>query len=1124
MSSAEHAIRPDQVDILIAEDSPTQAEQLRSLLARQGYRVTVAVNGREALRGALAHPPTLIITDIVMPEMDGYELCSAIKADPKLNEIPVIMVTSLTGIQDIAKSLECGADNFIRKPYESKKLLTRIEYILLNRELRKSSKLQIGMELYFGGKTHFIASGREQIVDLLISTYEEAVQMNEELQRQRDEIAQSNRNLRTLYRVAGDMNHLMGEDEVCELALRALLEITDFEGGWIFLDNGHGELRVGATSQLPAVLLAPDALEGDCRCRRMLSTSEVNRHGAALVDCERLARCTDEDCDMHAHLCIPLTTGTQPLGILNLVAQGDHTTDAEGLRMLDAIGSQVALAIQRAQLYGQLETLVEQRTAALRTEIIERTRAEQRVASLNRIYAVLSGINTTIVRVHDRATLFREACRISVGLGKFRLAWIGLLDSTGSFLEPATWMDDDADENNNRFELSVNDRVDLQQGLFARALRERATATCNDLSASTETQFPANAAAQGCLSKAVFPLLLDDQPIGALALYSGERDVFDAMELALLNEMAGDISFALGHIRNEEKLDYLAYYDTLTGLPNRRLIQDRLQQLLHVSNGEEHRTVALVIINVDRFRNINDTFGRHVGDALLKVVAHRLGEAMGGTDHIARIGNDHFAAILDNAEDATEVAHRLEAPILTHLGRSFDIEGHDLHVTVKIGVAMFPGDGKEGETLFAHAETAMRKAAVSQERYLFYAPEMNARVAEQLTLENKLHRAQNNGEFVLHYQPKVELNYGRIIGFEALLRWQDPEGGLVRPDAFIPILEETGLIIDVGRWALEQAAADHAAWQHMGLQPPPVAVNVSAVQIRRADFLPELEKVLSAREGQPGCLHLELTESLLMEDIDVNIRRLGAIREMGLKIAIDDFGTGYSSLSYLKRFPIDYLKIDQGFVRDITTDPDAAAICIAVINLAHNLRLTVIAEGVETESQMQYLRRHRCDEIQGYLFSRPVPFEDIGKMLKAHKVQTLHPESTAGARQSLLLVDDEPHVLSALKRALRGEGYDVFAAGSAAEGLDILAAHDVQVIISDQRMPEMSGVEFLSRVRELHPESIRIVLSGYTELSAVIEAVNRGAIYRFLTKPWDDEQLREHVREAFRYFEAGERR
>ncbi|HJV92049.1 MAG TPA: EAL domain-containing protein, partial [Azonexus sp.] len=356
-------------------------------------------------------------------------------------------------------------------------------------------------------------------------------------------------------------------------------------------------------------------------------------------------------------------------------------------------------------------------------------------------------------------------------------------------------------------------------------------------------------------------------------------------------------------------------------------------------------------------------------------------------------------------------------------------------------------------------------------------------------------------------------------GLEALIRWQDPAGGLVPPGNFIPILEETGLIVDVGRWALEQAVADYQAWFAAGLQPPRIAVNVSAVQLRRKDFLTTLEKVLSRRQGPRDYLDLELTESILMEDIEANVRRLGAAREMGVKIAIDDFGTGYSSLSYLKRFPIDLLKIDMSFVRDITTDPDAAAICIAVIGLAHNLKLKVLAEGVETAGQMNYLRRHHCDEMQGYLFSRPLPADACAQLFAAHTTLEL-PAEAASEAKTLLIVDDESNVLQALRRVLRKDGYEILSAGSAREGFDILANHEVQVILSDQRMPEMSGTEFLSRVRELYPDTIRIVLSGYTDLQSITEAVNRGAIYRFLTKPWDEDLLRDHIREAFRYQEV----
>jgi len=1073
-------MNPEGVRILIVEDSPTQAEQLRQLLADAGFAVSVASNGKEALNMARAESPQLVITDIVMPAMDGYELCAAIKADPQLKDIPVVMVTSLAGILDIARSLECGADNFIRKPYEPKNLLRRIEYILLNLELRQTSKVKMGMEIYMGGKKHFIASGREQIVDLLIATYDEAVHMNEELQQRQVEIALSNRSLNVLYRIAGDLNRATTEDEACQQALRGILELPLVRSGWIDLADGSGALRTIATGN-------------DCN-------------------------------DQSGHVSLPLSLGEQSLGMMNIVVEDEQALGTNDMRLLESVGSQLSIAVQRAQLYRHLEELVSQRTAALQAEIVERTRAEARVASLNRIYAVLSGINATIVRVHDRDELFTESCRIAVEQGKFSLAWIGLLMPAGGALaaqlKPVAWNSahgavDDA--------LCRGVSIDTAQGSFGRVVREQRTVVCNDLAASAETFFPNDALVRGYLSKALFPLLIAGKSAGVLALYAADRGMFDEAELELLKELAGDISFALEYIEKSEQLDYLVYYDALTGLPNRSLIHDRLSQLLQVARPESNGSgqVALVLINIERFKNINDSFGRHSGDALLKQVATRLAGSLGSSDRLARLGSDHFAAILADLGEATEVARVLGDTLLASFAPPFSIDEHDLHITARAGVALFPSDGLDADTLFANAETALRKAAAAEEHYLFYASSMNARVAEQLSLENKLHKALARDEFVLHYQPKVNLQNGQIVGLEALIRWNDPDSGLVPPKDFIPLLEETGLILEVGRWALQQAVADYENWHVKGLQPPRIAVNVSAVQLRRKDFLATLEKALSSRQGERNFLDLELTESMLMEDIEANVRRLGAAREMGVKIAIDDFGTGYSSLSYLKRFPIDLLKIDESFVRDITTDPDAAAICVAVIGLAHNLKLKVIAEGVETAGQMNYLRRHHCDEMQGYLFSRPLPAEECGRLLAARTALELPLE--AARHKTLLIVDDESNILQALKRVLHKCGYEILTAGSAREGFDILARHDVQVILSDQRMPEMNGTEFLSRVRELYPNTIRIILSGYTDLETITGAINRGAIYRFLTKPWDDDLLREHVREAFRHQEVASR-
>src|SRR5450830_36759 len=386
-------------------------------------------------------------------------------------------------------------------------------------------------------------------------------------------------------------------------------------------------------------------------------------------------------------------------------------------------------------------------------------------------------------------------------------------------------------------------------------------------------------------------------------------------------------------------------------------------------------------------------------------------------------------------------------------------------------------------------------------------------------LKNKLRIALAEGQLTLHYQPKIDLNNGKICGLEALMRWNDPDHGLVSPAEFIPVLEETGLIIEAGSWALNQAMSDYAEWRSQGLSPPRIAVNVSQVQLHRDDFVDTVKHVLHDSGDMVASLEIEITESMVMHDVEINIQKLHAIRALGVHVSIDDFGTGYSSLSYLKRFPATSVKIDQSFVRDITSNPDDAAIARSIISIAHEMRLHVIAEGVETEGQLNFLSRHHCDQIQGYYVSKPLPAKDCAAFLKSfgglNQLQTV----TGLEERTLLVVDDEVNITTSIRRLMRGEGYNILVADSGKQGLELLATHPVGVIISDQRMPEMTGVEFLRRVKRLYPDTVRIVLSGYTDLKSITDAINEGSIYRFLTKPWEDEHLLSNVREAFQRYE-----
>ena len=571
----------------------------------------------------------------------------------------------------------------------------------------------------------------------------------------------------------------------------------------------------------------------------------------------------------------------------------------------------------------------------------------------------------------------------------------------------------------------------------------------------------------------------------------------------------------------ESQLQHQANYDALTELPNRNLSRDRLDQA--ISYARRHgRDLALMFIDLDHFKNINDSLGHNIGDMLLRQVSARLTGCVREGDTVARQGGDEFVVILADVateEDVTAVTRK----ILRAMADSYAIDGHELYVTCSIGIAMFPKDGEDSQTLLKNADTALYRAKdLGRNNSQFYAAEMNLKALERLQMENGLRHALERNEFVVHYQPRVDLRSGEIVGTEALVRWQHPELGLTPPARFIPVAEESGLILPLGEWVLRAACAQNKAWQHAGLKPLSISVNLSAYQFRQPGLVELVTRVLKETDLDPAFLELELTESAIMQNVEEIIDTLTRLKAMGVKFSVDDFGTGFSSLSYLKRFPIDTLKIDQSFVRDITTDPDDAAIAKTIISMAHDLQLRVIAEGVETEEQKSFLRLRHCDEMQGFFFSRPVPAEEIEVMLGERRRLPMEDAAAALLPRTLLLLDDEENILTSLNRLLRRDGYHILKATSAAEAFELLAEHPVGVIVSDQRMPEMNGTEFLRRVKQIYPDTVRMVLSGYTDLKSVTDAINEGAVYRFLTKPWDDDLLRASIQEAFQRYELAQ--
>lgn len=612
-------------------------------------------------------------------------------------------------------------------------------------------------------------------------------------------------------------------------------------------------------------------------------------------------------------------------------------------------------------------------------DITERKNTEDKIRRLNRLYRVTSSINTLIVRVNQRDILFDEACNIAVKKGKFHMAWIGTLSSDKKSVVPRAWA---GHEENYLFNIKPFLNLDNKNSLYIQAVKKMKPVIYNNIEQLPDkySSIQKEALRRDYNSIIVMPLIVDQEVAGIISFYSEEKNFFDEREKVLLNELTGDISFALQTISQHEKLKFLSSYDPLTGLPNRVLFNEHLDYVLNLSK-QTKSNVAILVFDIRQFRFINNAFGRESGDILLKKVAGRLQKLSADPANVGRITSDYFALILSCDRDGANVALNIQESIIPTLNKPYSILDNDIQIDITVGVSIFPTDGENAEMLYRNAEAALKKAKDSSKKYLFYRPEMTARVAERLLLENKLKHALEKNQFVLFYQPKVDAGTHAITGLEALIRWNDPEAGLIPPDAFIPLLEQNGMITEVGAWAMNKALEDAESWKSENIEPPHIAVNVSALQLQQNNFNEIVEDIVKKHGGKDCLLELEVTESLFMDDIENNIKKLTAIRDLGVSISVDDFGTGYSSLGYLSKLPVNALKIDRSFIILMDKQPDNMTIVSSIITLAHSLRLKVIAEGVETEEQSKLLMLSNCDEMQGYLYSKPVPSDKIPELL-----------------------------------------------------------------------------------------------------------------------------------------------
>ncbi|WP_305044004.1 putative bifunctional diguanylate cyclase/phosphodiesterase [Geoalkalibacter sp.] len=496
------------------------------------------------------------------------------------------------------------------------------------------------------------------------------------------------------------------------------------------------------------------------------------------------------------------------------------------------------------------------------------------------------------------------------------------------------------------------------------------------------------AATLGVTSYVGIPLFdAEGQVIGPMAVLSRRPLADMALAVKMLKVFSLRAAAELQRARSEKTIEYMAFYDPLTGLANKRLFQDRLEQALPQARRAK-RFPAVLFLDLDRFRNVNDTLGHAAGDQVLKEVGERLQLTLRKDDTVARLGGDEFLILLPNIRQAEDAAHVAEK-LISGLRVPFEVDGFELHLAASIGIAIFPFDGENSDSLLRNADTALNRAKeLGRNNYQFYLAEMNESSLNRLGMESQLRKALERGELRLHFQPQYEVSGARMVGLEALLRWEHPERGMVPPAEFIPLAEETGLIVPMGEWVLRQACAQNRAWQAAGFAPLRVAVNISARQFHQHDLARLVRDVLEETGLEPQWLELEITESLIMQDSQGAVQKLSQLRDLGVQIAIDDFGTGYSSLSYLKKFPIQTLKIDRSFVKDLGRNRDDAAIVDAVIALAHSLSMDVVAEGVETADQLGLLRGKKCNRVQGFFFHPPLPGEQITWLLE----QTATPE------------------------------------------------------------------------------------------------------------------------------------
>jgi diguanylate cyclase (GGDEF)-like protein len=729
-------------------------------------------------------------------------------------------------------------------------------------------------------------------------------------------------------------------EEVCRIAYETAGYVNVFA---VARDAERERLRIAS---------AAGACAGELPALRARASGAGGIVLAALRDGQPHVDDRTDGTGIGASAAFPLVVGDQTWGALVFDAAVSGSFDDEELQLLTNLSNNLALALDHRE-------------------------REKRLQRLRRIRDVLSAVNAAIVRLRDGDELCREACRIAVASGGFVNAFVADVDLRLRRLSLRSF-------------LGRSERGSVEAVLARRLADPRRDPGIIELSVCTKrpavkrvstAEDPGDgwAGRDGLRAAGSFPIVIDGECNTAIVFETDTADYFDAEGIELLTNLTNNVAFGLSFLEKQRRVDYLSYYDTLTDLPNRTLFYDRLGHDIAAS-GKAGKSVALAIVDLLRFSDLNNTLGEHVGDQALRAIAARLRSAV-ENGHVARVGGDKFALYVPMIDGLHPLADLLGEDGLLAFAEPFDVAGHVVPIAARAGCAVFPADGASPEELFRNAETALSNAKASASGYSFYAPDFNVRLARKLELEARLRRALDEHQFVLYYQPKVCVARRELAGFEALLRWHDPERGLVPPNEFVPLMERNGMIVPAGRWVLEEAARQYDAWQRAGLRPPRIAVNLSAVQLHHPRLVDHVREAIGRYRHDCG-LDLEVTESMLLENSAAAINTLEALRALGPELSLDDFGTGYSSLSYLQRLPLNALKVDRSFISGMVGDRRKMTIVSTIVSLGRALNLTVIAEGVESESEAAFLRSLQCDQFQGYLFSRPLPAEEASRFLR----------------------------------------------------------------------------------------------------------------------------------------------